>query len=203
MIFDRQLDFLTSLLKPRPAAPPPTPTPAAPEFKTGGAPELEKKVQELLDGMKCEALAARVRVRWNSRMRSTAGTAHPGKSLITLNPQLQQFGEEEVDRTLRHELAHLLAHFRAGRRRIAAHGPEWKQACRDLGLVDETRCHTLPLPRRQMQARHFYRCPACSQELRRVRPLRRKSACLSCCRKHNRGNYDERFKFVKVATPAK
>jgi predicted SprT family Zn-dependent metalloprotease len=131
-------------------------------------------------------------------MRSTAGTALASKSLVTLNPRLRDFGPDEVDRTLRHELAHLLAHFRAGRRRISAHGPEWQQACRDLGLHDEKRCHTLPLPRRQMQPRHFYRCLACSQELKRVRPLRGKTACLACCRKHNGGKYDDRFRFVKV-----
>src|SRR6266446_8423633 len=51
---------------------------------------------------------------------------------------------DEVDRTLRHELAHLLAQFRVGRRRIAPHGPEWREACRDLGIADEARCHNLP-----------------------------------------------------------
>jgi len=159
---------------------------------------MEAKARELLREVNCPALSQGVIVRWNPRMRSTAGTALASKSLITLNPRLQDFGPEEVDRTLRHELAHLLAHFRAGRRRIAAHGPEWQKACKDLGLHDEKRCHTLPLPRRQMQPRHFYRCLACAQELRRVRPLRGKTACLACCRKHNGGKYDDRFRFVRV-----
>ncbi len=135
-------------------------------------------------------------------MRSTAGTALAGKSLITLNPRLRELGEAEVDRTLRHELAHLLAQHRAGRRRIAPHGEEWLQACRDLGIPDEKRCHTLPLPRRELTARHFYRCPACTVEVKRVRPFGRKTACLNCCRRHNRGRYDERFRFVKVSTPS-
>jgi predicted SprT family Zn-dependent metalloprotease len=132
-------------------------------------------------------------------MRSTAGTALVGKSLITLNPRLRELGEEEVDRTLRHELAHLLAQFRVGRRHIAPHGAEWQRACRDLGIAGEKRCHTLPLPRRELAARHFYRCPVCAQEIRRVQPFRRKTACLDCCRRHSRGRYDERFRFVKVA----
>ncbi len=124
--------------------------------------------------------------------------AFAAKALITLNPKLVAFGHEEVDRTLRHELAHLLAHHRYGRRRIAAHGPEWQAACIDLGLVDEKRCHNLPLPRRKMTRRHLYRCPGCGIEVPRVRPLRRKSACLACCRLHARGAYDERFRFIKV-----
>lgn len=192
MKFDRQLDFLNRLLSPRPAAAP-APPPAA-DNATG----LEARARQLLIGLRCATLADRVRVRWNPRMRSTAGTALASKALITLNPRLREFGEDEVDRTLRHELAHLLAHHRAGRRRIAAHGPEWRQACLDLGLHDETRCHTLPLPRRQMQARHFYRCPACGLELRRVRPLRGRTACLPCCRRHSGGRYDDRFRLARL-----
>ncbi len=192
MNLGRQLDFLTHLLTPRPAVKP------APEPTPESLSDLEARARQLLRGLKCEALAVKVRVRWNARMRSTAGTALASKSLISLNPRLRAFGDAEVDRTLRHELAHLLAHHRAGRRRIAAHGPEWKQACIDLGLKDEKRCHTLPLPRRQMQPRHLYRCPACAQELRRVQPLRGKTACLACCRKHNKGKYDDRFRFVKI-----
>lgn len=194
MKFGRQLDFLTRLLTPRPAAKP------ASDASSESAAVLEARAYELLHALHCDVLAARVRVRWNPRMRSTAGTALASKSLITLNPRLRDFGDEEVDRTLRHELAHLLAHFRAGRRRIAAHGPEWQQACRDLGLTDEKRCHTLPLPRRTLQARHFYRCPACAVEVRRVRAFHSKTACLACCRRHNGGRYDDRFRFIKITT---
>jgi predicted SprT family Zn-dependent metalloprotease len=130
-------------------------------------------------------------------MRSTAGTAFPDKGLITLNPRLHEFGDEEIDRTLRHELAHLLAHHRAGRRRISPHGPDWRRACEILGAPNEPRCHNLPLPCRKLRPRHFYRCPHCAMELRRVRPLRPRSACLACCRAHSAGRYDERFRLVK------
>ncbi len=158
----------------------------------------QEKARALFRAIGCPALAALVTVRWNSRMRSTAGTAFPAKALVHLNPRLREFGDDEIDRTLRHELAHLLAHHRAGRRRISAHGPEWRAACIDLGLADEKRCHDLPLPRRKLTARHRYRCPRCGLEVARVRPMRRKSACLTCCRAHSRGQYDERFRFVKV-----
>jgi SprT protein len=151
-------------------------------------------------GVACEELTARVQVRWNPRMRSTAGMAYPARALITLNPRLLTFGNAEIDRTVRHELAHLLAHHRAGRRRIAPHGHEWKAACRDLGLTDESRCHTLPLPRRQMNRPHAYRCPSCGITIRRTPPMRKKAACLACCRMHTRGRYDERFRFVRIAS---
>lgn len=186
----RQLDFWSSLvarLIPKRTAP------AAPK---GADPELAERCKKLLDAIGCTGLI--VRVCWNSRMRSTAGMAYPKQALIKLNPRLREIGEDEVDRTLRHELAHLLAHHRAGRRRIAPHGKEWRRACADLGLPDEARCHTLPLPRRTLTRRHAYRCPACEVEVRRVRPFRRATACLTCCRKHSGGRYDERFRFVKL-----
>src|SRR5687768_15396855 len=105
----RQLDFLARLIAPHRPAPPT----AAPAMESAAA--LETHARQLLRALGCAGLAARVRVRWNPRMRSTAGTAFARQTLITLNPRLREFGEKEVDRTLRHELAHLLAHFRAGR----------------------------------------------------------------------------------------
>ena len=196
-----QLDFFRQLTtRLRSAIQRQSPVPVIPSGKNDAS-DLEGTACNLLLALGCDDLAARVRVRWNTRMRSTAGTAYAGKSLITLNPRLLAFGDAEIDRTLRHELAHLLAHHRAGRRRISPHGPEWQQACRDLGLDDEKRCHDLPLPRRQMSARHFYRCPGCATVLSRVRPLRGKSACLACCRRHNSGHYADRFRFGKIAAP--
>ena len=191
-----QLDFFTRLTAVAKRAFRPTPAPRL--VPPPSDDPWQEKARELLRATGSADLAAKVVVRWNSRMRSTAGNAYPGKALVNLNPRLRVFGDEEIDRTLRHELAHLLAHHRAGRRRIAAHGREWRAACVDLGLVDEKRCHDLPLPRRKMQRKHLYRCAHCATELARVRPMRRKFACLACCRTHNRGRYDERFRFIKV-----
>jgi predicted SprT family Zn-dependent metalloprotease len=107
---------------------------------------------------------------------------------------------DEIERTLRHELAHLLAQFREKRgRRIAPHGQEWRQACCDLGIADETRCHNLPFATKSFPRRCVYRCPNCEQEFTRVRRIRRVIACLACCRKHNRGNFDPRFR-LKLTT---
>ena len=196
-----QLDFFRQLTtRLRSAIKRQSPAPVIASAKNDAS-DLEEAARALLRALGCDDLAARVRVRWNSRMRSTAGTAYAGKSLIHLNPRLSPFGDAEIDRTLRHELAHLLAHHRAGRRRISPHGREWQQACRDLGLADEKRCHDLPLPRRQISARHFYRCPHCAVELQRVRPLRGKSACLACCRRHNGGRYADKFRFAKIPAP--
>jgi len=166
---------------------------------TGDAGALQETARRLLGEIGCSQLAGQVQVRWGRGMRSTAGSARYERALITLNPRLLEFGLAEIDRTLRHEIAHLAAKFRAGRRRIAPHGAEWKQACRDLGLANEPRCHDLPLPRKRLPAKHAYRCPECHVEILRVRPFRRKVACLSCCRRFNGGRYHEKFRIVKAA----
>lgn len=160
--------------------------------------DLEKRGAMLLRELGAEPIAKSLRVEWSARLKSTAGRASYRCQLITLNPRLHDFGETEVDRTLRHELAHLLAQFRVGRRRIAAHGREWRAACADLGIPGETRCHTLPLPVVQRVARFVYRCPMCTREFLRVRRVRRALACLACCKKHNRGLFDERAKLRLV-----
>ncbi len=199
-----QFDFLKRLFGKRERPPAREMSTQAAVAKAVVAPHdpLLDGARALLRGVGAAALAERVRIEWNPRMRSTAGLAFPGRALVRLNPKLREFGEEEIQRTLRHELAHLLAHDRAGRRRIEPHGAEWRRACRDLGLVDEKRTHDLPLPRRQIARRHHYRCPACGTTIARVQPLRRGSACLRCCRAHNRGHYDARFRFERIDPPS-
>ena len=199
-----QFDFLKRLFGKREKPAQRAAKPVAFALKVN-APQEEpmlSKSRALLHAAGAAALAARVRIEWNARMRSTAGVAFPGRALVRLNPRLREFGETEIDRTLRHELAHLLAHERAGRRRIAPHGAEWRRACRDLGLAEEKRTHDLPLPRRAIARRHHYRCPVCKIEIARVRPLKRGCACLKCCRVHNRGRYDARFRFERIAGEA-
>src|SRR5437868_11287646 len=155
--------------------------------------ELEKIARDLLRVHGATRIARELRVEWNSRLKTAAGRADYRQKLISLNPLLFEH-PAEIDRTLRHELAHILAQFRAGRRRILPHGAEWQQACVDLGIADEKRCHNLPFPVRTYTARFIYRCPNCRQEFPRVRPVRRAIACLACCRKHNGGGFDPRFR---------
>jgi len=155
---------------------------------------LEEKSRTLLRQLGAAKLARDVRVEWNPRMKSAAGRADYRERLISLNPLLRDHGIEEIDRTLRHELAHLLAQFQVGRRRIAPHGPEWREACRALDIAAEARCHNLPFASKSFAPRFIYRCPNCRQEFPRVRRIRRVIACLACCRKHNGGDFDPRFR---------
>ncbi len=166
--------------------------------------DLESKARNLLRELGAAKLAREIRVEWNPRLQTAAGRADFREKLISLNPLLRDvraglaFNGEEIDRTLRHELAHLLAQFRVGRRRIAPHGPEWREACRDLGIADEARCHNLPFASKSFPPRFVYVCPNCRQEFPRVRRIRRAIACLACCRKHNGGDFDLRFRLKLV-----
>jgi SprT protein len=175
-------------------------------FSPPSARELKDRAASLLRALGAQNLAARLRVEWNRRMRTTVGRADFRRCLISLNPALQEFGAAEVDRTLRHELAHLLAQFRfCKRRRILPHGHEWRNACCDLGIAGECAGHTLPLVGRALRRRFVYYCKNCQQHFPRVRRIRRATACLACCRKFARGNYDERFRLqlVKSCSPRK
>jgi hypothetical protein len=60
----------------------------------------------------------------------------------------------------------------------------------------------LPFPVRKLERRHLYRCANCGREFPRVRLLRRRSACLACCRAHNGSRYDRRFELRLATTSA-
>jgi SprT protein len=152
---------------------------------------LETKAREMLRALGAAELADKVQVEWNARLFSAAGRADFRRTLVSLNPRLREHDAAEIDRTLRHELAHLLAQFRTGRRRVPPHGAEWRKACRDLGIGDESRTHALPFPVQRRVRRYLYQCPRCGKEFPRVRRIRRAVACLDCCRKFNRGEFDK------------
>jgi SprT protein len=143
-------------------------------------------------------LASRVRVSWNPRMRTTAGRAWWPDRFIELNPKLREQPVEESWRTLKHELAHLVAYERAGRRRIDPHGKEWQLACADLGIPGEKPFHTLPFKRRRLRRKYCYVCPNCSASMQRVKPIAKPIACYSCCRKFNAGVYHSRFRLIET-----
>jgi SprT protein len=154
--------------------------------------------RELLRSLGAARIVNELRVEWNSRLKTSAGRADYRHKLISLNPRLFEH-PAEIGRTLRHELAHLLAQFRAGRRRIPPHGDEWRTACRDLGIGDEKRCHNLPFPVSERARQYLYKCPNCRRDFHRVRRIRRAVACLACCRAHNRGQFDARFRLRMIS----
>lgn len=159
---------------------------------------LTRQCRELVAVLGLGELAREVRVFWNSRLSTTAGLAHYHNSSIDLNPRLLEFAPEEPDRTMRHELAHLVAQHRAGKRRIQAHGRQWQEACVELGIPGEKRCHDLPLERRRVRRKFAYQCKHCGVVVPRVRRLARHSACWTCCQGLNRGRYSSKFLLLQI-----
>lgn len=192
----RQLEFALVAQALRLPKPEPASDALALQFY-GVDPDLETQARDLLRANGAARIARELHVEWNSRLKTAAGRADYRQKLISLNPQLFEH-PTEIDRTLRHELAHILAQFRSGRRRILPHGAEWRQACCDLGIADEKRCHNLPFPAQTYAARFVYRCPNCRQKFPRVRRVRRAVACLACCRAYNGGEFDARFRLELV-----
>lgn len=160
--------------------------------------DLTRRCRELVTGLGLAPLAREVRVFWHSRLTTTAGLARYTCASIDLNPKLREFQPEEPERTMRHELAHLVAQFRAGKRRIQAHGREWQRACAELGIAGEKRCHDLPLERRRVKRKFAYQCRHCKVIVPRVRRLARHSSCYACCQQHNRGRYSSKFLLLPI-----
>jgi predicted SprT family Zn-dependent metalloprotease len=171
------------------------PSPESAPVLEGRDAALESEARALLDELGLHEGVTKLRVVWNPKLRSTAGYAKWPQWLIELNPRLREF-VGQIDRTLKHELAHLIAYARAGRKRIEPHGAEWRKACAQIGIPDESARHTLPLPRSKQTRKFTYVCQHCGFTVARVRKFRRHTACLACCKKHNRGRYDARYEFV-------
>jgi len=180
---------------PKSAAPPP------PEghvwIRIGHDEDMTREAAEHATRLGLAKLAKSVAVVWNRRMRTAAGRAFYQTGRIELNPKLQTLPEERRDEEIRntflHELAHLVSFARAKGKRIQPHGSEWKQACVDLGIPGEIRCHDLDFQPRRQRRKFAYECPACGSVVKRVRRLKRKVACYDCCRKKAGGQYDARF----------
>ena len=156
--------------------------------------DLNQLAREHATELGLTGLAEKVKVKWNPRMRSTAGRAYYQHFEIELNPKLIEISEEELHRTFLHELAHLVARVRTFPRRIAPHGVEWQLACCDLGIPGEKATHNLPLPSSSQARKWLYTCPHCNAVISRARRMKRKHvACYPCCKSYNHGKYHKRF----------
>jgi SprT protein len=160
-------------------------------------PVLTQSAKSWLVQLGCHPAADRIQVVWNPRLQTTAGTACVYTTRIELNPRLNQIGDVQIQRTLRHEVAHIIAHARAGKRahRLQTHGPEWRLACSELGIAGEPAYHDLPFERRTLARKYTYECPHCHLIVHRVRKFARYTACYRCCKNLNHGRYNSKFQF--------
>lgn len=92
----------------------------------------------------------------------TAGRAFcsPTNPYIRLNwSLLEQNKNDFINRTVPHEVAHIIA-YKAYGNAISAHGEIWQLVCRQLGMSDVTRCHSYKteLARKTSKFQHICIC---------------------------------------------
>ncbi|HAR41414.1 MAG TPA: hypothetical protein DCS07_02085 [Bdellovibrionales bacterium] len=139
-------------------------------------------------------------LRWNSRLRASAGRFFPGSRkffyaappVIEIAAYLLQENESQqhVSDTVAHEMIH---YWLWVRKRPYGHTPEFHSKMNALGV---SRYNKVPRLRR---FHYIYRCDGCGKEF----PVRRKLgtlACSNCCKLHARGKYDSRFILVLTRT---
>lgn len=143
----------------------------------GGA--LAAMVQRALEFWREPALSARVRVLYNSRLRSALGKAFLRENVIHLNPTLLAANPSQLVPTLVHELAHLVVHARFGS--VGPHGPHFRCLMAQAGFKGRATVRLENAPVRPRRSRYLYLhvCPLCRQRFI-ARSVRRNTYCRQC-----------------------
>lgn len=95
--------------------------------------------------------------------------------------------ESALREILKHEMIHLWLH-ESGL--PSGHTGEFRAKAREIGQPKTRHCIPLPPPRRGW----LYTCAACGHEFARRRRYGHAVACGRCCKTHNKGAFDARFK---------
>ena len=133
-------------------------------------------------------------LRWNSRLRSSAGRFIPGSRRFFLEAppviEIAKYLLEEnecaalVADTLGHEMIH---YWLWVRRQPYGHTPAfWDK----MTLMGVSRYNTVP---RARPYRYIYRCSSCAHEFFARKKLG-DLACAACCKQFSGGKFDSRFK---------
>ena len=123
------------------------------------------------------------------RAKRRFGYCNYKQKTITLSKEITRLNDEErVKNTLLHEIAHALLGPGYG------HKWEWQNKALEIGC-DAERCfnpNVVKIPK----GKYLYECPNCKKVTEYMRKLRRATACGPCCKKHNFGEFTEKFKLV-------
>ena len=135
-------------------------------------------------------------LRWNSRLRSSAGRFIPGRrllsggwreSVIEIATYLRD--EAEALHHIRDTMGHEMIHYHLYLVGLPyGHGPEFRVMMRRLGVSRYNKN-----PKRQPE-KYLYSCGTCGEEFRARRKWRKPRACKRCCVEHNGGRYSEKFR---------
>jgi len=138
-------------------------------------------------------------LRWNTRLRSSAGRFIPGsRRFFRESPPIIEIASyllEEIlaEKHVRDTLAHEMIHYWLWvLKKPHGHSSEFWDKMVVMGCSRYN-----PVPRLR-PFRYVYRCPACDGRF----PARRKLgvlACAKCCSVHNGGRYDARYRLFLTA----
>lgn len=135
-------------------------------------------------------------LRWNSRLRTSAGRFMPGgRSFFSARPPAIEVAsylleELESEALVRDTIGHEMIHYWLWvSRRPYGHTPEFFEKMRSMGVSRYN-----PVPRRR-KVKYLYVCPSCQTQFPARKRLRQ-LACASCCKKYSGGAYDKRFRLV-------
>lgn len=130
--------------------------------------ELQTWVEQI--SLNSFGIAFRHRARFNSRLRTTGGRYFMRTHDIEINPaQLDNFGREEVERIIKHELCHY--HLHLAKRGYRHRDPEFKALLAKVG--GSRYCQSLPgsSSRRTLPYRYHLICEACGMTYPRKRKV--------------------------------
>jgi len=87
-------------------------------------------------------LESQTSIEWNARFTSRMGDANYNKMRVRFSiPLFALAGEKDQEDTIAHEMAHIVARHKYGKK-IKSHGGEW-QACMLVAGYKPTRCHDI------------------------------------------------------------
>lgn len=139
-------------------------------------------------------------LRWNSRLRSSAGRFIPGsRKFFRRYPPVIEVASYLLEETQARDLifdtlAHEVIHFWLWvRRKPYGHTAEFLAKMRAMGV---SRYNSVP---RTRPFKYLYRCTGCNKEF----PAKRRLgvlACADCCKKYSDGKFDNRFKLELAQT---
>jgi predicted SprT family Zn-dependent metalloprotease len=98
--------------------------------------ELEKEARELMDAHGLEDWAFRI-----STTATSLGMCYFQEKVIEFSEWFIHESDEQIDDTLRHEIAHALSYKRYGARDGTKHNYLWKMICREIGANPERIAH--------------------------------------------------------------
>ncbi len=133
-------------------------------------------------------------MRWNSRLRTSAGRfyPHPKQAVIEVASYLCE--EENAEQLIRDTIGHEMIHYWLWTRgRPCGHTAEFHQKMKEIGV---SRYNSVP---RHRPFKHCYACGSCGQKIF-VRKRLRAAACAACCNQYADGKYHPEYKLKLFAS---